>query len=284
MKSTDPIKIEKVPFPEKREAPKQKETNKSENEVYEPTDLENGYECLYTDQIRNLDEKIRAFGYQAPDLKDQEKQSFFLFERVKITEILRRLRILSISQTAIYTIEDLEDIKELREPIYASISESILASEDPKETAVLLSDKNCNELKDALEKIPDELISMVRDREWMAAYDHWNAIFFCSPPATWFYDDINPEDCCRIIMLAALDEIESWLEEEASPDSLITHVELPHRSVGYHMAGRFNYEEQCMEIYSNAPLKGLTVKLIKDEEAELGFWLEELYPDTGDIY
>ncbi len=284
MKSTDPLEIKKVPFSKRREAPEQRENSKSQNAIYEPTDLENGYEFLYTDQIRNLDEKIRAFGYQAPDLKDQEKKSFFLFERAKITEILRRLRILSIPGTVIYTVEDLEDIEELREPIYALISEAILTSEVPEEAAVLLTDKNCDEMKETLEKIPDELISLVRDREWMAAYDQWNATFFCSPPATWFYEDINPEDCCRFIILAAIDEIESWLEEETSPDSLITHVELPHKNVGCHMAGKFNYEEQCMEICSNAPLKGLTVKLIKDEEAELGFLIEEIYPDTGSIY
>lgn len=70
----------------------------------------------------------------------------------------------------------------------------------------------------------------------------------------------------RIIILAAIDEIESWLEEENSSEFLINHVELPHKNVGCHMARRFHYEEQCMEICNNAPLKGLTVKLIRDEE------------------
>lgn len=284
MKSTDPIEVNKVPFSDVREKPKQEEIAQPENTVYEPVDIGNGYESRFTEQIRELDEKIKAVDYQRPDLKDQEKQSFVFFERDRITEVLRLLRILSIPRTAVYTIEDLEDIEEFSEPIYASITKEILTSEAPENAAVLLTDKNGDELKEAMKKIPEELVLLVRNREWMAAYDRWNAYFFQSPPATWFYDDINPEDCCRIIILGALAEICSWLEDETAPVSLITHLELPHKNVGYHMAGRFNFEEQCMEMYSNAPLKGLTVKLIKNEESDMGFLIEDIYPDTADVY
>lgn len=48
------------------------------------------------------------------------------------------------------------------------------------------------------------------------------------------------------------------------------------------MAGKFNNKEQCLELSSNAPLKGLTIKFDKNEEAEFGFFIDKFYPDMMD--